>query len=189
VEWLERFNFGCAVDAPLFTLDDVMLIGDMYYLPFELGERAAAYLQTAQSVITRKQAALLTQLQTESDAIQRVYVKLTSMHHRELCYTLYRFVWDAKEEADVIGKFGTWLHASPDADGTVHFRVFAVLVTLFAAHVGCIQVFNRYGVGSLGVGSPFAIPGPIRGGFVAATQRVVVFDNDSGLFRLPHSDS
>ncbi len=33
-EWLPRFNIESAV--PLFTLDDVIALGDMYYLPFEV---------------------------------------------------------------------------------------------------------------------------------------------------------
>jgi hypothetical protein len=116
-EWLERFNTDCTTESPLFSLDDVMLVGDMYYLPFELGERATAYLQTSTAVITHRESAKLTEFQTESDAIQCVYVKLTSMHHRELCYTLYRYLWDAKEEADVLSRFASWLHASSEADG------------------------------------------------------------------------
>ena len=122
-EWLPRFNTDAP--TPIMTLDDVVFLCDMLYLPFEHGDGAARFLSVAQAVITRKDPSQLPELQTLAERIHSVYNKLTTIHHRALCYTLYRFLWDAKEEADVLSQFGAWLH-SPGAAAGEHARLLVV---------------------------------------------------------------
>lgn len=66
---------------------------------------------------------------------------------------VHRFMWDAKEEGEVICKFGQWYMLPEEVRGAE------------------------------GTPSPYHIPGPIRGGFVAHCQRIVEFDDATGLFR------
>ena len=47
-EWLPRFNIESAV--PLFTLDDVIALGDMYYLPFEVRRYKLKLIKHSESV-------------------------------------------------------------------------------------------------------------------------------------------
>ena len=55
------------------------------------GEFGSTFVTLAQDVITNKNATAIAPLKAAADRIQSLYKKLTEMHHRELCYTLYRY--------------------------------------------------------------------------------------------------
>lgn len=152
-EWHPRFS-GSGL-----TPEDISLLGDFYYLPFENGPAADALLACGREVLsaprTTADPSRLLELQARCDAAARLYRCVTELHHRELSYTLLRYTWDVKEESIVLKEFAGWLH-SPLSEGKLEE----------------------------GVKSKYHIVGPIRGGFTHQIQRLLVFGED-GLFHLP----
>lgn len=171
-EWLPRFRIsgvgavgaggagGEADPATVFCLEDVRLLADLFYLPYQHGDLAVALLRAIDDVLPAVAAAPApggddAALKERCDALTAVgervgamFTRLTELDNRELCYSLYRFAWDVKEETELILSYVKWAldNAAPAAgDGMV---------------------------------SPYHFPFCYRGGITADLQQRLAFGSD-----------
>ena len=144
-EWLDRF----ATIGPPFTLDDLILFGDCYYLPHEEGPEAQLLYERATRLMSMNPAGW----GTEADVFRQQAVRLrdfctrlTELRHRPLFHALSRRVWDLREELDLLDRYVAFKSQSRSLDAPFH--------------------------------SDFHLPATYRGGMVARLQRLLVQQPD-----------
>jgi protein O-GlcNAcase / histone acetyltransferase len=99
-------------------LEELELLGDLFYLPFEHGERAKIVLETAKKLLATREISTgeLELLATTALKVGRLFEKLTELDNRDLLYSLYNYVWEIRHELDYLVAYLTWLQAGK-ADG------------------------------------------------------------------------
>lgn len=104
-EWWPRF----ATHGGHAGRDVVTLLVDYLHLPFRFGpearEHLAAAARTARGEGRASDASIL---RDRARRLEEAYVRVTELRDRELAYALYGYVWDLKEEADVLARFAQW---------------------------------------------------------------------------------
>lgn len=141
-EWLPAFaGVGEAI-----TLEDVILLADCYYLPFEDGEQGSDLRRLVLSMLAAppdQWEDRWERFQEFARRIQALFVKLTEMRNRDLFYTFNRRVWELKEEMQLLENWFERRRNEPESD--------------------------RFG-------SDEHLPGTYRGGLVAGLQRLLAAD-------------
>lgn len=97
-KWLPAFR--CQTDRA-FTLEDLRLLVDLYYLPFGAGPRAEQLIADFDHLIHHPVADWGEQwprFERTADAIAALFVKVTELEDRELCFTFYRLMWEIQAE-------------------------------------------------------------------------------------------
>ncbi len=100
-EWVDRFK----TVRTQIDLDDLILLGDCYYLPHEEGPLAEALYATARSLVGSEpadwgeKAAVFRQQATR---LRDCCARLAELHDRPLFYALSRRVWELREELDLM---------------------------------------------------------------------------------------
>jgi hypothetical protein len=126
-EWAAWFD---TITGPI-PLDDVILLGDCYYLPYEDGPEADAFYHQARALISRiaqsrSQSRSQAQAEAEAEAegerpeptqeeaarfreraghLRQLCVRLAELRRRPLFHALSRRVWDLKEELDLLDRY------------------------------------------------------------------------------------
>lgn len=144
VAWRRRF-------APRgrhsLTPGELEMLGDLLYLPGELGERAQGYLDDFARLLRTPPGdwgERRGRFEAASRQIVAIYDKLTELQDRALLYALYPHVWELKETALLLLAWVDWRQQHPDPGA--RFR------------------------------SPDFRPGVFRGGFTAAIERLLPMD-------------
>ena len=102
-EWAAWFE---TINGPI-PLDDVILLGDCYYLPYEDGPEADALYQQARDVISGSRMALRqpsrrlgagsgARFRERAGHLRQLCVRLAELRRRPLFHALSRRVWDLK---------------------------------------------------------------------------------------------
>lgn len=114
--WMKRFG------DPI-TTEDVALLVDLCYLPYAHGPRAVDLLRQLDELhlladgfavdgapgAAAAMESLASNFYVRGDAIAGLFERLTEIRQRELCYALYPYLWDLKEEMDVLCRYVQWL--------------------------------------------------------------------------------
>jgi protein O-GlcNAcase/histone acetyltransferase len=145
-EWAAWFE---TINGPI-PLDDVILLGDCYYLPYDDGPEANALYQQARQLIARSATGdgddsvrvegwqeTAARFRERAGHLRQLCVRLAELRRRPLFHALSRRVWDLKEEMDLLDRY-------VGASGHPTFT------------------------------SDFHRPGTYRGGLVAKLQRLLV---------------
>ena len=140
-EWLPRF----AVVGQPASLDDLILLGDCYYLPHEEGPEAEALYAATSKIL----GASLQDYGGQADAFRKRVARLrefcsqlANLRDRSLFYALSRRVWELREELDLLDRY-----------------------------IDSKSVQGRAGAAFT---SDFHLPGTYRGGMVPRLQRLLV---------------
>jgi protein O-GlcNAcase/histone acetyltransferase len=103
-EWLPRF---ATIGQPV-TLEDLILFGDCYYLPYEEGPEAEALFECARSLLARNPAEWgedATTFQHRAARLKEFCVRMTELRQRPLFYALIRRIWELREELDLLERY------------------------------------------------------------------------------------
>lgn len=95
-EWLEQF---ATIGEPV-TLEDLILLGDCYYLPYEEGPEAEALYQRAKTLLAGKSTH--DAFRQESSRLREFCGRLAALRNRPLFYALSRRIWELREELDLL---------------------------------------------------------------------------------------
>jgi protein O-GlcNAcase/histone acetyltransferase len=139
-EWLPRF----ATLGQRVTLDNLVLFGDCYYLPYQQGPAAEALYQRARCLLAADPASWGNQAAALRDELARLRnfcLSMTELRERPLFYALSRRVWELREELDLLDRY-------------LEFR-------------------SRPGQAGAPFTSDFHQPGTYRGGLVPQLQRLL----------------
>ena len=135
------------------AFEDLVLLGDAYYLPHETGPEAERLVALIERLVHEDPAAwgdAFDQFQEINRRVQSLFERLTELRHRELFYAWSRRAWELKEELQL---FEAWLTAKRADPGRRE-----------------------------GYLSESHLPGTYRGGFVARLQQLLVITGP-GRFR------
>ena len=147
-EWLPRFT---TLGQPA-ALDELIMLGDAYYLPHEEGTEAEALYCQARELLVRPpeswgEAAVL--FRRQAARLREFCTRLAALEDRALFYALSRRVWELREELELLERY-------------VEFK-------------------TQPGQATAPFGSDFHLPGTYRGGLVARLQRLLA-QNPDGSF-------
>ncbi len=94
-----------------WTLDDVVFLADLFYLPFELGESACEFLEDASILVHQScddWGDRENRFRKRVKQIEAISVKLTELKNRDLFYAFNRQWWDLREETELLLKYLDW---------------------------------------------------------------------------------
>ena len=100
-EWLPRFR----TSGPDMTLDDLVLLGDCYYLPYEEGPAAVALLESARRLLASDPSGwgeAAAEFQQRAGRLRDVCARVAELHDRPLFHALGRRAWELREEMDLL---------------------------------------------------------------------------------------
>jgi len=139
--WLSRF---ATVSQPI-AFEDLVLLGDAYYLPHEDGPEAQALFESAQALLGADprswEQGAIEAFQERAARLRDVCARLAGLEDRSLFWALSRRVWELREELDLL--------------------------------LGYIRLQSDRGAAGAPARSDFHLPGTYRGGFVARLQRLL----------------
>jgi protein O-GlcNAcase/histone acetyltransferase len=111
-EWLPRF----ATIGQQVTLEDLILFGDCYYLPYEEGPEAEAFFECTRGLLARKPAEWgqdATAFQHQAARLKEFCVRMTELRQRRLFYALSRRIWELREELDLLERYAKSKSSGP----------------------------------------------------------------------------
>ncbi|MBN9693445.1 MAG: beta-N-acetylglucosaminidase domain-containing protein [Verrucomicrobia bacterium] len=114
-DWLPKF----ATTGKPLTAEDLALLGDCYYLPFELGSGAQSLLAQVMHVVSQPPAqwgAAGVELRERVVRLKELCFRLTELVDRSLFAALNRRIWELREEMDLLERFLTH-HSDPAQSG------------------------------------------------------------------------
>ena len=88
----------------------------MFYLPYESGKRATQFLNDFASLLRtppNRWGRTFTRFDQMCQEIVALFTKVTELNDRDLCYSLYRHLWEIKEESVLLRAYVHWLRAKP----------------------------------------------------------------------------
>ncbi len=143
-EWLPHF---ATVGQPV-ALDDLILFGDCFYLPYEEGSEAETLFQSIRGLIAAPPGERGVSGSCPSAAVrlQAFCARMTELRQRSLFNALSRRVWDLREELALLHQ---WFQASTSPSQGIK---------------SCT--------------SDFHLPGTYRGGMVSRLQSLLVQERD-----------
>jgi len=144
-EWLPRF---ATISQPV-TLEDLILFGDCYYLPYEEGPEAESLFERARSLLAENPAnwgEKAPAFRQQATRLRQFCARMTELQHRPLFYALSRRIWELREEFDLLERY--------------------------------VELKSRPGQSNATFSSDFLFPGTYRGGMVPRLQRLFVHQSD-----------
>lgn len=118
-EWIPVFDgydgsaLGEATMSETLTQEDVKLLVDMLYLPHKQGPTSEKMLLSFRTMIAKRPSdwpsGILDEFLHTAKEMQGVYEKVTRIKNRDLCYSLYKFLWEIKEELILSQAYVTWV--------------------------------------------------------------------------------
>ena len=140
-EWHSNFaTFGHPLE-----LEDLVFLGDCYYLPHEEGSLAVQLYGQLRDLLERDPSTWGSEAAEIRERVVRlrdICARMANLRSRPLFYALSRRIWELREEMDLLDRYLTTRIKDPGPD------------------VFC--------------GSDFHLPGTYRGGMVAKLQRLLV---------------
>lgn len=144
-EWLPRFSM---LRDPI-SLEELLLLGDCYYLPHEDGPAADSLYAQANALLSTDPitwGAAAEDFLKQALRLRDLCGRLGELRDRPLFYALSRRVWELREEMDLLAKY--------------------------------VEYQSKHGVASGRWKSDFHLPSTYRGGLVARLQRLLVLKSD-----------
>ncbi|MBM3845010.1 MAG: hypothetical protein FJ405_01820, partial [Verrucomicrobia bacterium] len=103
-EWHDQFD---TIGQPL-AFEDLLFLGDSYYLPFDDGPVAELYFQTARKVLSTppsKWGPEATSFRLQTQRYRDFCARLAELKNRPLFYALSRRIWELREELDLLARY------------------------------------------------------------------------------------
>lgn len=113
-EWLGHFQTARSA----VELEDLILLGDCYYLPYEEGPEAEALYERARSLVASAPAAWgeqVTAFRRQATRLRDLCAHLAELRDRPLFYALSRRIWELREELDLLLGYLRHREENPEA--------------------------------------------------------------------------
>ncbi|XP_041803163.1 protein O-GlcNAcase isoform X3 [Chelmon rostratus] len=180
-------------EKPLFTaepltLEDLSLLAELFYLPYEHGNKAVQmlkefnWLRANSSVVSvnckRKETDKVAEWQSRAEKFEemcasviQMFTRLSNSANRTILYDLYPYIWDIKSIISMVKSFVQWL------DGRIHstsFYCYWIDSGRWCRSQSSAQFLR-------GDQEPWAF----RGGLAGEFQRLLPIDGANDLFYQP----
>ena len=139
-------------DLRMITLQELELLGDCFYLPFETGRRAEDFLVEIHHLLKTPQSGWeqgLQRLFSFGHNTTSLFSKIAILENRDLLYAFHQQMWELNEEVKLLFHFLNWQLSNPGPGASFTSLEYR--------------------------------PKIFRGGFVAALQRLLAMD-ETGRF-------
>jgi protein O-GlcNAcase/histone acetyltransferase len=106
-DWLPHF---ATIGQPV-TEEDLILLGDCYYLPHQEGPEAEKLYENASRLLNQSPEVLKDEFpafQRKSARLRELCVRITELRYRRLFYALSRRTWELREELDFLERYLTF---------------------------------------------------------------------------------
>ncbi|XP_053476868.1 protein O-GlcNAcase isoform X1 [Ictalurus furcatus] len=174
--------------AEALTLDDLSLLAELFYLPYEHGPKAVQmlkefnWLRANTSIVSVnskcKDSEKVTEWHTRAEnfeemccAVMQMFTRLSNSANRTILYDLYPYIWDIKSIISMVKSFVQWL------DGRIlstSFYCYWIDSGLWCRSQSSAQFLS-------GDQEPWAF----RGGLAGEFQRLLPIDGANDLFFQP----
>ncbi len=144
-EWLGEFG----TSGQAFTVDELVLFGDSYYLPYGEGAEAARVFELVRGLLGRSPGSWgddVTEARRAVARLRDICARMAELRNRPLFYALWRRAWALREETDMLDRYLGIRSRDPEAKSPA--------------------------------GSDYHLPGTYRGGMVAKLQRLLASKPD-----------
>lgn len=131
--WTVERSYGAALESwrkqfidlkgALPTLQQMRLLCDSLHLPYNPGRLAARLLSDVRLALQSKGpkvAPARKAVRQWAGEMAEWQTRITELRDRDLCYTLYRHVWELKEEADLLLRYLDWLESDAQPKAPFH---------------------------------------------------------------------
>ena len=111
--WLPAFSSRS--ERP-FTREDLDLLVALFFLPHRAGPCVEQWITDFAFLVAHPVAEWgdrLARFERVSDAIAQLFLKITELADRELCFTFYRLAWEAQWELTPMRGYVRWLQSNP----------------------------------------------------------------------------
>ncbi len=101
------------------SIPDLELLGDCFHLPYQPGQQARDFLADLRFLLQtppKKWGRVERRFNKTCGRIISLFEKMTALKNRELLYSLYRYVWELKEEVTLARNYAGWLKTNPGPD-------------------------------------------------------------------------
>jgi len=140
-EWHPKFQGALQT----LSIEDLTLLMDCYYLPYEAGPEAGELLQRLQDLLSRPPSAWgadAVRVETVAARLREACVRMTELRNRPLFHALSRRIWELREELDLLGRFLRY-HTDPASAGTPFQSDFHQPLTYRGGTVAALQRLLR----------------------------------------------
>lgn len=123
--WREEFKRKGRVQL---ELEEMEWLGDLFYLPHRFGEKTQGFLRHLVWLLERpaeKWADRWKAFQRQCRLIHNLYIKVSDIDNRELVYSIYPYLWEIKEEVNLLEEYFEWKRSHPEGTGVFrsnHFK-------------------------------------------------------------------
>ena len=115
--WLPAFD---SLTEHKITVDELVLLGDLFYLPHSFGNAGRAWLAEMREWLPGTPVTSLPgeTLRTATRCFPLLFDKLTALRNRDLVHSLYAQLWEIKELSITLQAWIRWREQSPEAGPT-----------------------------------------------------------------------
>jgi len=113
--WLPMFQTR---SGPPILQSDLELLGDLFYLPFQNGERAERFLEDfryLRATAPDKWDQRADRFRLTAAEIKALYEKMTALNNRDLLHSLYPHLWELKETVLLLEAWVAWRQSNPES--------------------------------------------------------------------------
>ncbi len=121
-EWLPSF---ATIGVPL-ALEDLILFGDCYYLPYEDGASGAGLYEMVRRLLAQDPAdwgPQADEFRRLATRLRTFCMRLTELSNRPLFHALHRRVWELREELDLLDRYVVLKSASGNPNASFDFHL------------------------------------------------------------------
>ena len=122
-DWLPSFE---TADSSSVELEDLILLGDCYYLPYEEGPEAESLYAAARQLVfaaPSERARYADSFRQPALRLRNVCSLLAALYDRPLFYALSRRVWELREELDLLLTCVRQWEENPQSPGRSDFHL------------------------------------------------------------------
>ncbi|KAI5713796.1 hypothetical protein M8J76_005634 [Diaphorina citri] len=175
------------------TIQDLTLMCDLFYLPFEHGAQGLHVLQEfnwlkSNSQLVAEWFERASKLEEFSQNLNKLFLRLTYCNNRELLYELYPYVWDMRGVVSLLNSYIKWLASGhcQDSRSSTQPASGGPESADSVSPISCLTLPGNYTWFSKGWKETFMSgdqePWVFRGGLTADLQRLIPVDASTDLF-------
>lgn len=119
--WQPRFRLAFTGQTETLTVEEIRLLGELFYQPFHCGPHIEGLLQTARRLMSEKRPDVRSENWQEGhealvglrDQIRELFNRMTELENRDLFYAFHPYLWEAREETTHLVTYLDWLAGDP----------------------------------------------------------------------------
>ena len=122
--WRARFRLACSTDGETLKPEEVALLIDLLYQPFQAGPQSTSIVAAARDLLKEARPDTKASAWREGrarirayhDRVVSLFERMTEFENRDLFYTFQPHLWEVREELHTLTQYLDWLTTGPAAN-------------------------------------------------------------------------